>query len=169
MQTLIFRITSAQMRGLCRTALGLAVPAVALAAATTASGAGWIEGPGILALLLAAAAAAAVTALACCARCFTECTPDGIRTRGYGRTRTLRWAEVAVILSGGRQAPGASIWIVTTDCSKIRLGAPAAAVIVPDPDIRAKLKQIRSYWHAAEAAAQGAGLAVPAQAGAFSR
>jgi hypothetical protein len=144
--SLTFRITSRQLRNLLIGALFLTATAVGsgIAAADRAGPAGSTMasavGLGIAALLYFYVVAAYAAAR-------TECKPTGIRTRGLGGPRSCLWADVRDIsVRRGRSR----IVVVTTAASRrFWLGAPVDGGIMPDPDLAAKLAQIRGYWQSA--------------------
>jgi len=81
-------------------------------------------------------------------RAFTECTPDGIRTRGLGGKRWCPWPQVADIAV--RLNPGSRLVVVTTkDGVRFWLGAPVDGGVMPDPEFSVKFEQIVDYWLAA--------------------
>jgi hypothetical protein len=79
------------------------------------------------------------------ARAFTECTADGIRTRGLGGVRQCSWPQVADIAI--RLTPGSRLVVVTTaDGTRFWLGAPVDGGTMPDPQFTSKFGQIVNYW-----------------------
>jgi hypothetical protein len=88
------------------------------------------------------------------ARAFTECTPDGIRTRGLGGQRQCSWPQVANI----RLHPRSRLVVVTTrDGRRFWLGVPVDGGVMPDPEFTVKFKQVVRYWHAAPGSSAGEG------------
>lgn len=152
MDTLTFRTTPRQLRKVRRVGLAFCVPAILLVYVTAASGAAWNQGVGHFALIIAAAAVTLLVVSLLLRRSFTECTPEGIRTRMFGSPKAARWAEVADI-SAGTVNGGTSITVITTGGKKIRLGAPASGVLTPDPEFAGKLAQILMFWHSSVPAA----------------
>jgi Bacterial PH domain len=86
------------------------------------------------------------------ARAYTECTPAGIRTRGLAGTRECRWEEVADIVAQPYRG-AAFIMVVTRSGRRFRLGAPVEGGVMGDPQLPAKMAEIRQYWQSAVAAA----------------
>lgn len=98
--------------------------------------------------------------LVCYSRAFTECGPDGIRTRGLGRKRRCAWDEVsdiAIRAYHGRGATTYTVRVTTASGQHFALGAPVSGGIMPDPEFEGKVRQIRACWHAAAGGRAGAG------------
>jgi hypothetical protein len=133
-----FQITVAQKRGLLILLLIAAAPVLGLAACHER----W-EAAGFGVAVLVAAWAYLMYALA-----LTECTADGIRTRGLGGVRQCPWQQVADIAI--RRDPGSRLVVVTAvDGTRFWLGAPVDGGVMPDPEFATKFRQIVGYWRTA--------------------
>jgi hypothetical protein len=138
MAVLRFQITSGQKRGL----LTLVLIAAALALGLAALHERWAAA-GFGVGVLVAAWAYLMYALA-----FTECTIDGIRTRGLGGVRQCSWPQVAAIAI--RRNPRSRLVVVTAvDGTRFWLGAPVDGGVMPDPEFLAKFRQVVGYWRTA--------------------
>jgi len=159
MENLTFRPTRRQLRNLALLTLGTAAAAVAILVPAFARHVNvpqrvvdWGIGLGLGSLI-------AGYCLVMYRLAVTECTPEGIRTRGLGGQRQCRWedvAEIAIRRSIGSRSTTATVIITTTAGSRFLLGAPVAGGIMPDPDLDRKTRQIRRYWHVATGAADDA-------------
>jgi hypothetical protein len=148
MRDLEFRITGSQRRNLLTgTAVLILVAAMlGVAAALTHSGLGgpaapYAVGAGLGALINFYAYVSYVMA-------YTECKPDGIRTRGLGGRRDCPWAQVRDIAP---RISNLTVIVVVTTASGRRfwLGAPVDGKFVRDPEFANKLSEISGYWHMA--------------------
>ena len=81
-------------------------------------------------------------------RAFTECTDSGILTRGLAGNRVCSWPHVREITCRTR-VWGTDVLVTTVSGARFRLGVPVDRSTMRDPDIAAKVEQIRRYWRAA--------------------
>jgi hypothetical protein len=75
---------------------------------------------------------------------FTECTSEGIRTRGLAGPRVCRWADVANITP--RLGRTRSVMVTTNSGRRFFLGAPVSSPVMRDPLFLNRVDQIISYW-----------------------
>jgi len=88
---------------------------------------------------------------------FTRCGPDGIRSRGWGLTGSVRWSEVRDITQEETSMRGVSSFyaVVTTTLGyPIRLGVPVNRDSGPTPsrEFTEQFERIKAHWQAAVAA-----------------
>jgi len=75
---------------------------------------------------------------------FTECTSEGIRTRGLAGPRACRWTDVATITP--RLGRTRTMMVTTHSGQRFFLGAPVSSPIMRDPLFLDKVDRIVSYW-----------------------
>jgi hypothetical protein len=83
------------------------------------------------------------------ARAFTECTTDGIRTRGMDGRRQCPWPLVANIAIRSFGRSGHVVVVTMTDFRQFSLGAPFSRAAAPGPQFMVQFEEIVHYWHAA--------------------
>ena len=86
-------------------------------------------------------------------RALTECSPEGIRSRGIRREWRCDWKhvrELAIRASSNPRGPTTyTAVLTTTGGDDLPLGMPVTGGIMPDPDFEDKVRKIRSYWSSA--------------------
>jgi hypothetical protein len=141
-EDLRFTIDRSQMRGLRIYTVGGAAAFVVFAGGWALSGrAGML---GTLALMAAIVAVIGGYAWAVYAAAFTECTPTGLRTRGFSGTRQSAWPGIADI----RVRPygqTASVMVTTASGARFRLGAPVDGGVMKDPEFMNRTLQVIAY------------------------
>jgi hypothetical protein len=143
--TLTFRVTARQHRTvLLASASFLAVTAALAAIGLLTPVPDMVR---FYALTIAAALLIASYVYASYARCYTECTPQALRMRAYGRRREWPWAQVTGIAVGSMPRSTSSSLVVTLrNGRQFRPSLPVSGGVTKDADFEASAQKVIEYW-----------------------
>ncbi|MBO0830452.1 MAG: hypothetical protein J2P29_00635 [Actinobacteria bacterium] len=149
MDALILRPTTAQLRSLLLTTCVSGIVAVLLLREHLAGhdASDRFLGWGIIATAVMLLMAGVTVAYS---RAFTECTEAGIRFRGLGLERRLRWDQVSQVgIRIGNRGITRTVMLTLTGGAQDLLAAPVTGGLMQDREFDRKVREIYQFWRRA--------------------